>query len=128
MILSFSGLCLENLPAGALRRITIDADRACDLVRAAAEADRLVGIFEFDPVPTRGRRSISTSSSPPWRTSMASSSTGGSSSRRMSRTPRTRMAGRPELPLNFDPVAAGVRFYRSASSRWNRRAGSTSSA
>ena len=49
-VLSLSGLCLENLPAGALRRIAIDADRARDLVRAAAGADRLVGIFEFDPV------------------------------------------------------------------------------
>lgn len=51
MILSLSGLCLENLPTGALRRTTINADRARDLIRAAAEANELVGIFEFGAVP-----------------------------------------------------------------------------
>lgn len=51
MILSLSDLCLENLPIGALSRMTIDADRARDLIRAASEVDRLVGVFEFGPVP-----------------------------------------------------------------------------
>ena len=51
MILSLSGLCLENLPVGVLRRTTIDADRARDLIRAAVEADRLVGIFDLGAAP-----------------------------------------------------------------------------
>ncbi|MGR3433812.1 MAG: hypothetical protein ACU0CO_02800 [Shimia sp.] len=55
MILSLSGLCLENLPAGPLRRTTVGADRARDLIQAAAEADRLVGIFEFGAVPDPAR-------------------------------------------------------------------------
>ena len=51
MILSLSGLCLENLPTGLLRRASIDAARARSLIEEAAAADRLIGVFEFGPVP-----------------------------------------------------------------------------
>lgn len=51
MILSLSGLCLENLPEGLLRRTTIDGARARSLIKEAAAADRLIGIFEFGPTP-----------------------------------------------------------------------------
>ena len=51
MILSLSGLCLENLPEGLLRRTTIDGARARSLIEEAAAADRVIGVYEFEPVP-----------------------------------------------------------------------------
>ena len=51
MIFSLCGLCLENLPVGALRRTTIDAARAKAMVQEAAAADRLIGIAEFGAAP-----------------------------------------------------------------------------
>jgi hypothetical protein len=51
MILSLSGICLENLPTGLLRRTSIDGARAQSLIEATAAADRLIGVFEFGPVP-----------------------------------------------------------------------------
>lgn len=51
MIFSLCGLCLENLPVGALRRTTIDAARAKALVQEAAAADRLIGVAEFGAAP-----------------------------------------------------------------------------
>jgi hypothetical protein len=51
MILSLSGLCLENLPAGMLRRTTLDGARARGLIEEAAAAGRLIGIFEFGATP-----------------------------------------------------------------------------
>ena len=62
MILSLSGLCLENLPAGMLRRTTLDGARARRLIGEAAAAGRLVGIFEFgatpDPKPRKRFRQL----------------------------------------------------------------------
>jgi hypothetical protein len=51
MILSLSGICLENLPTGLLRRTSIDGARARSLIEEAAAADRLIGVYEFGPVP-----------------------------------------------------------------------------
>lgn len=51
MILSLSGLCLENLPTGLLRRRSIDGNRARHLIADAAVANRLIGVFEFGSVP-----------------------------------------------------------------------------
>lgn len=51
MILSLSGLCLENLPTGLLRRTSMDGAQARSLIEAAAAADRLIGVYEFGPVP-----------------------------------------------------------------------------
>lgn len=51
MILSLSGLCLENLPTGLLRRTSIDGARARSLIEEAAAEDRLIGVYEFGPVP-----------------------------------------------------------------------------
>lgn len=51
MILSLSGLCLENLPTGLQRRRSIDGNRARHLIADAAVANRLIGVFEFGSVP-----------------------------------------------------------------------------
>ena len=51
MILSLSGICLENLPTALLRRTSIDGARARSLIEEAAAADRLIGVYEFGPVP-----------------------------------------------------------------------------
>lgn len=51
MILSLAGICLENLPAGLLRRTSINGTRARSLIEDAAATDRLIGVFEFGPVP-----------------------------------------------------------------------------
>jgi hypothetical protein len=51
MILSLSGICLENLPTGLLRRTSIDGVRARALIEAAAAKDWLIGVYEFGPVP-----------------------------------------------------------------------------
>ena len=62
MILSLSGLCLENLPTGLLRRTSIDGAQARSLIEAAAAADRLIGVFEFgaspDPRPKKRFRQL----------------------------------------------------------------------
>lgn len=62
MILSLSGLCLENLPIGLLRRTSIDGARARSLIEDAADADRLIGVFEFgaspDPKPKKRFRQL----------------------------------------------------------------------
>lgn len=51
MILSLSGLCLENLSVGLLRRTSIDGVQARRMIEDADVADRLIGVFEFGAVP-----------------------------------------------------------------------------
>lgn len=51
MILSLSGLCLDNLPVGLVRRTTINGAGAKALVDPALAAGSLIGVYEFGPVP-----------------------------------------------------------------------------
>jgi hypothetical protein len=51
MILSLSGICLENLPTGLLRHTSMDGARARSLFEAPTAVDRMIGVFEFGPVP-----------------------------------------------------------------------------